>query len=970
MAGNYAQLLDIINNPTDHSLPAWDNNAKQIEGETIQQYLLTIIQSLTAGYQFMGLAIPSTSPGTPDQNVFYIGGAGTYANFGTSITVKQGQICVFKWNGSWTNTPIEIANSGFVNVNDINGRASAYESASAARSAVPTAYRKSGLNITYLLSTGWIIEQNLDATTATWADNASWQTIGPVGLLQNTEIGGGGYDLTIGGNTYNIGKEEDILDIKGRIISFDSLSDTAVSIHPIPVGAIIDSFSDNLNAIVLGFSAGGSAMVAKSNLPYVVTDSSINSAKMPSGVSATNISFHVRGLIKNWYDLQDEKNIAVCLKNPKIDNNYTNLYKDLGQTLTLTTIGDYVEFYYRQIAFVSARHRIFYNNSNGFILDIDSDSIIIGNINQSATHKFLVPHSLKQWSRIRIELTDTYITTVYIDGVEVGKTTMGNAYKLSANYLFSQYTKTAFAYCVQSVVFNIGGTETILNAIDLSDVTCNKIDAVSIIPFDSSSVVNTDKIQKVKEQAEPNHYNLFGKYPIVKKTQTGNTIFVGRGCNYQVKGNPTSIKSGNRFLESSIITYATSYNNAFTITKENYGIKAIRAAQASSYEFGWIACLQQYTAEYTGKLFVSLEAYTKGDIRDLGALIQINGVNQQRLTGIGRYVWELDVTAGDVIKLYLYLIADVGAWLVSNELYYKNIQFQYGTLTDFKGNEDGAVNADNLYPSCIIEGSGIELTYQAIDDTKKIQCVCVGDSITGMYVNKTGYPDVLTRKSIEINAINCGFPGNTLTKHSVNQTIAQDAYNAFSFIYVVDAIVSGDYDTQLDNIANIPTDNRKYYQQSMDNLTQIDFTKVDFLVMLYGTNDWSSGRAFDSGSGTTKENCYEDAFIYCVTQLMEKYPNLSIVVLSPYWRKIPELNVNDSNVDAINGLLLKDAAKKIYGYAKDHYNLPAVNLYEDTGVNVYTNRYYTMDNVHPNVKLVDIIAEIVEHQIKTLQRPL
>lgn len=114
MAGNYAQLLDIINNPTDHSLPAWDNDNKLIEGLTIKQYLLTIIQSLTAGYQFMGVATPSTNPGTPDQNVFYIGGAGTYANFGTSITVPQGQICIFAWNGSWTNTPIVVWNADLV----------------------------------------------------------------------------------------------------------------------------------------------------------------------------------------------------------------------------------------------------------------------------------------------------------------------------------------------------------------------------------------------------------------------------------------------------------------------------------------------------------------------------------------------------------------------------------------------------------------------------------------------------------------------------------------------------------------------------------------------------------------------------------------------------------------------------------------------------------------------------------------
>ena len=205
MAGNYAQLLDIINNPTNHSLPAWDNNAKQIEGETIQQYLLTIINSLTVGYQFIGVATPSTTPGTPDQNVFYIGGAGTYANFGTSITVRLDQICVFAWNGSWTNTPIEIANSGFVNVNDINGRSAAYESASAARSAVPTAYRKSGLNITYLLSTGWVIDQFFGDDVDDWTVADNWKTIGPVSVSQNST---GGYDITVGGSVANVAQQD------------------------------------------------------------------------------------------------------------------------------------------------------------------------------------------------------------------------------------------------------------------------------------------------------------------------------------------------------------------------------------------------------------------------------------------------------------------------------------------------------------------------------------------------------------------------------------------------------------------------------------------------------------------------------------------------------------------------------------------------------------------------------------------
>ena len=82
------------------------NGNAEITGANMQSTLISIIESLGAGYQFMGVATTSTSPGTPDYNAFYIGGAGTYSNFGTSITVPVGSICLFKYNGSWTKEQI------------------------------------------------------------------------------------------------------------------------------------------------------------------------------------------------------------------------------------------------------------------------------------------------------------------------------------------------------------------------------------------------------------------------------------------------------------------------------------------------------------------------------------------------------------------------------------------------------------------------------------------------------------------------------------------------------------------------------------------------------------------------------------------------------------------------------------------------------------------------------------------------
>lgn len=77
------------------------NGNNEITGALLQQSLLSMISSLGAGYQFAGVAIPETNPGTPDQNVFYIASrAGTYPNFGPA-TVAASEIAVFKYNGTW-----------------------------------------------------------------------------------------------------------------------------------------------------------------------------------------------------------------------------------------------------------------------------------------------------------------------------------------------------------------------------------------------------------------------------------------------------------------------------------------------------------------------------------------------------------------------------------------------------------------------------------------------------------------------------------------------------------------------------------------------------------------------------------------------------------------------------------------------------------------------------------------------------
>ena len=85
------------------------NGAQAITGANLQAVLLSIINSIGTNYTFAGVATPSTSAGTPDQNVFYLTGSGTFSNMGATTIIPEGAIGIFKYNGSWTSDSITLA---------------------------------------------------------------------------------------------------------------------------------------------------------------------------------------------------------------------------------------------------------------------------------------------------------------------------------------------------------------------------------------------------------------------------------------------------------------------------------------------------------------------------------------------------------------------------------------------------------------------------------------------------------------------------------------------------------------------------------------------------------------------------------------------------------------------------------------------------------------------------------------------
>lgn len=90
------------------------NGNKEITGNILQSVLLTMVDSLGEGRQFVGVVTAAVLPLQTDAKVFYLAGAGTYENFG-GLVVPAGSIgIIFNSGGGWYVQSINVSLDGFV----------------------------------------------------------------------------------------------------------------------------------------------------------------------------------------------------------------------------------------------------------------------------------------------------------------------------------------------------------------------------------------------------------------------------------------------------------------------------------------------------------------------------------------------------------------------------------------------------------------------------------------------------------------------------------------------------------------------------------------------------------------------------------------------------------------------------------------------------------------------------------------
>lgn len=216
-----------------------------------------------------------------------------------------------------------------------------------------------------------------------------------------------------------------------------------------------------------------------------------------------------------------------------------------------------------------------------------------------------------------------------------------------------------------------------------------------------------------------------------------------------------------------------------------------------------------------------------------------------------------------------------------------------------------------------------------------LQLVFLGDSIFDNNRDGTGIP-YLTAVQCEADVFNLAI-GGTSASVGRNEETDLDKWNSIGFCGVVNAMKGA-----------ITTDIFEGTRAKgiLDN-ENIDFSKTDYFIVEYGTNDFFQKTLRPDDSDGFDLRTYEGALRWGVCQLKEIAPDATIILCSPCYAQFYKDGylVGDGNMTDLGFGTLFDY-KGTCNYIANEQNCLFFNAYQDLGVDGYTIDKYMEDGIH------------------------
>ncbi len=248
---------------------------------------------------------------------------------------------------------------------------------------------------------------------------------------------------------------------------------------------------------------------------------------------------------------------------------------------------------------------------------------------------------------------------------------------------------------------------------------------------------------------------------------------------------------------------------------------------------------------------------------------------------------------------------------------------------------------DNILPNLEAEG-----TPAAMDGETNV--VLFGN---GAFAENYGTSDNVAEIIAEMsgaNVYNCSVSGSHLAATHSTFTLGIDAMDGFNFYWLTTLIAMDNHFPPSDALTNAPEALPPEAAEVYEILSNMDFSKVDVIGIMYDGTDYLQGRPLYNASRETDIQTYYGNLAAGIELIQDTFPHIRIIVMSPTYAYAIDENGDyvDSDIYLYNEFPLSTYSQMLERCASNAGVTYVDNFYGT--VNVNNAGDYLIDNIHLN----------------------
>lgn len=246
--------------------------------------------------------------------------------------------------------------------------------------------------------------------------------------------------------------------------------------------------------------------------------------------------------------------------------------------------------------------------------------------------------------------------------------------------------------------------------------------------------------------------------------------------------------------------------------------------------------------------------------------------------------------------------------------------------------------------------------------------VILGDSVVGNIWGEISVNSVLEER-LGKTVFNGAFGGSCMSL-SDKQMWGSMSGTEWCMVKLAEAICYDDWTGQkavmayADSYSDVNVQTLDYFVERMNALTQVDFSKVEVLIIEHGTNDYNSGKRVDNPEDAYDVTTFGGALRYSLTLLQEKYPDIRIVVMSPIYCALgTDKNQQCYNTSYGEGGIL-DEYVELEQQICQEFGVEWIDAYHGSGIWEDNVDIYMGDALHPRMKGHELLANLIADHLE------